>query len=145
MKPILILLLLEVSLCYNAAAAVSYARNYCKKYNKEYPSFNGDCSNFVSQCLNAGGMNLLDCNGVRNINGKGTFASITTLKSCLKQKGWKESKTRPNAFKAGYPMFRGNDHTIIATVVTDNKILYCGHTADVCDGALKGDVSYYYL
>ena len=145
MKSFLILLLLGVTFCYNAGAAVSYAKKYCKNYNKEYPSFNGDCSNFVSQCLNAGGMNLLDCANVRNVNGKGTFASITTLKTCLTKKGWKSSNTRPKAFKAGYPMFRGNTHTIIATYVSADKILYCGHTQDVCDGVLKGDVTYYYL
>ena len=145
MRTYLILLLLGISLCYNPGQAVAYARKYCKTYNKEYPSFNGDCSNFVSQCLNAGGMNLLDCPNVRNINGKGTFASITTLKTCLTKKGWKSSNTRPKLFKAGYPMFRGNTHTIIATFVSDNKILYCGHTQDVCDGELKGDVTYYYL
>ena len=145
MKSILILLLLGVSLCYNAGAAVSYAKKYCKTYNKEYPRFDGDCSNFVSQCLNAGGMNLLDCAHVRNINGKGTFGSVTTLKTCLTKKGWKSSTTRPKSFKAGYPMFRGNTHTIIATYVSADKVLYCGHTQDVCDGVLKGDVTYYYL
>ena len=49
MKLIVIFLLLGV--CYNADEAVTYARNYCKKYNREYPSFVGDCSSFVSQCL----------------------------------------------------------------------------------------------
>ena len=76
--------------------------------------------------FNCWGINLLDYKGVRNINGKGAFPSITTLKSCLKQKGWKESNSRPKSFKAGYPIFRGSDHIIIVTVVTDNKILYGG-------------------
>lgn len=44
---------------YNATSAVNYARKYAKDHNtSEYPSFSlsgGDCTNFVSQCLYAGG------------------------------------------------------------------------------------------
>lgn len=43
---------------YNRNAAANYAENYCLKYNpsyKSYDSVGGDCANFVSQCLYAGG------------------------------------------------------------------------------------------
>ncbi len=45
---------------YNASAAVKYADLYALSYNKAYHNFNsvgGDCANFVSQCLDAGGLN----------------------------------------------------------------------------------------
>ncbi|MCD8199527.1 MAG: leucine-rich repeat protein [Coriobacteriaceae bacterium] len=45
---------------YNASAAVKYADRYALSYNKSYRNFNsvgGDCANFVSQCLDAGGLN----------------------------------------------------------------------------------------
>ena len=43
---------------YNYGAAVQYAYNYGENYNPNYPnwgSYGGDCANFVSQCLYAGG------------------------------------------------------------------------------------------
>lgn len=47
---------------YSATSAVNYAREYATDYNTaEYPSFKfagGDCTNFVSQCLHAGGKSM---------------------------------------------------------------------------------------
>ena len=44
---------------YNIAAAVNYSNTYWSNYNPayyNYTSLGGDCANFVSQCLHAGGM-----------------------------------------------------------------------------------------
>jgi cell wall-associated NlpC family hydrolase len=44
---------------YNRAAAIQYADTYWSTYNSAYPSFatkGGDCTNFVSQALYAGGV-----------------------------------------------------------------------------------------
>jgi len=44
---------------YNGAAAASYADTYWQNYNPAWPSFTnsgGDCTNFVSQALHAGGI-----------------------------------------------------------------------------------------
>ena len=42
---------------YKAAAAAAYADKYWKNYNRKYREYRGvDCANFVSQCLNAGGL-----------------------------------------------------------------------------------------
>jgi hypothetical protein len=44
---------------YNGAAAAQYADTYWSTYNSAYPSFankGGDCTNFVSQALYAGGI-----------------------------------------------------------------------------------------
>ncbi len=44
---------------YSADKAVSYADKYYKNYNTNYSNYNsigGDCANFVSQCLHAGGV-----------------------------------------------------------------------------------------
>lgn len=43
---------------YDYDAAVNYARLYVKNYNPNYPDwtpYGGDCANFASQCLYAGG------------------------------------------------------------------------------------------
>jgi Putative amidase domain len=46
---------------YNGAAAAVYADTYWQTYNTAWPSFatsGGDCTNFVSQALYAGGINM---------------------------------------------------------------------------------------
>ena len=45
---------------YNPSAAINYARNHAENPNRnDYPYFsNADCTNFVSQCVVAGGMGM---------------------------------------------------------------------------------------
>ena len=144
MKIILILLLFGFNLCYNAGAAVQYARDYCQHYNTKYQDYvgrGGDCANFVSQCMIAGGLSFSDCNPRRNGILSGTYA----LRDCLVKKGWKYSQTKPPSFKAGYPLAKTDwSHFIIASQVSSSGIKFCGHTADVCDGTLKGSFYYFY-
>ena len=42
-------------LYYNRQAAVDYANFWWDKYNPRFPTFEVDCTNFISQCLYAGG------------------------------------------------------------------------------------------
>lgn len=41
---------------YDRWKAVQYAERYWKDYNPEYKAFADDCTNFISQCLHAGGV-----------------------------------------------------------------------------------------
>lgn len=46
---------------YSASDAIAYAEKYFKTYNSSYPdwsSYGGDCANFISQCLYAGGKSM---------------------------------------------------------------------------------------
>ena len=46
---------------FNSNNAIAYARKYALEYNSNYIDFNdmgGDCTNFISQCLYAGGIPL---------------------------------------------------------------------------------------
>lgn len=46
---------------YNSSNAVAYAEKYYRNYNSSYPdwtSYGGDCANFISQCLYAGGKSM---------------------------------------------------------------------------------------
>lgn len=46
---------------YNRAKAVEYAKKWAFSFNEEYYNFThlgGDCTNFVSQCLFAGGLKM---------------------------------------------------------------------------------------
>ena len=48
---------------YNVAEAICYARQYALNYNPAYHNYNpegGDCANFVSQVLLAGGLLMTD-------------------------------------------------------------------------------------
>lgn len=49
----------EVTYTYNPQKTVAYADKYWSTYNDFYPNYNiigGDCADFVSQCLQAGGL-----------------------------------------------------------------------------------------
>lgn len=45
---------------YNRSGAVNYAYTYVYNYNPAYHKFSADCTNFVSQCLKAGGIPMVD-------------------------------------------------------------------------------------
>jgi hypothetical protein len=40
---------------FNWDAAAAYARKWARSYNPDYTQFTNDCTNFISQCLRAGG------------------------------------------------------------------------------------------
>jgi len=44
---------------YNPEKAVSYAERFWNTTNPAYPRFTDDCTNFISQCLHAGGIPML--------------------------------------------------------------------------------------
>ena len=143
MKTIILFLLISLSLTYNPDEAVKYARKYCKNYNPkyyDYTNLGGDCANFVSQCLIAGGFSFKGC---VNVKPSGVIAGCTSLKNCLVKKGWKAYKERPNGFRGGYPMIKIDEsHSIMATEVNGNKVKYCGHTRNACDETLNYAVFY---
>ncbi|PQD94269.1 hypothetical protein CYL18_15485 [Pradoshia eiseniae] len=41
---------------YDRLKAVQYAERWWNEFNPSYPKFNDDCTNFISQCLHAGGV-----------------------------------------------------------------------------------------
>ncbi len=46
---------------YSVESAVNYANRYYENYNPAYPdwtAYGGDCANFISQCLHAGGIEM---------------------------------------------------------------------------------------
>ena len=66
MNYILLIILIGAITSYNRNAAVSYAKKYCSNYNPNYRNYNpdgGDCANFFSQSLIAGGFNLVNMCG----------------------------------------------------------------------------------
>lgn len=62
---------------YNRESAVAYAREYSTKRNPDYPEFSNNCTNFVSQCLIAGGM-LLNEAPAADENNRITYSASTS-------------------------------------------------------------------
>ena len=146
MKKIILLFLIGFSITYDTAAAIRYARTYCKNYNSaygRYPESPGEDVFFVSQCMIAGGLEFSDCSGASKE--RGCLTRVTDLKRCLQQKGWKHSTSRPASYKAGYPIFSiGYSHAMLSTSVGGNVIRYCSHKNDRCDASISDNIEYYY-
>ena len=145
MKAIVIVLLVGISLSYNPGAAISYARSHCNNYNPSYNNYKGrggDCANFVSQCMHAGGQSFDGCGSRDN---KGMLPGVAGLKSCLSSKGWRSYRSKPNNFRAGYPIFlKSGSHAMLATGVSGGNIIFCAHTNDRCDASISaGSVDFY--
>ena len=130
MKAIVLILLVGISLSYNPGAAVSYAHQYCQKYNKNYNNYKnsgGDCANFVSQCMTAGGQSFDGCGGR---NSYGMVPSVSDLKNCLTSKGWRQTTRN---FQGGYPFFlKSGSHAMLANYISGSRIYYFAHTKDRC-------------
>lgn len=52
---------------YNPSLAIAYAQKYAFTYNPKYPDYSdvepgGDCANFISQCIHAGGLPMTGSN-----------------------------------------------------------------------------------
>ena len=147
MRYIIFSLLITFIFSYNPTKAIAYARKHCKNYNPLYNNYKDqscDCSNFVSQCLIEGGLDLSKCDYRDN---KGAVPNTSNLKSCLTKLGWKSQQGLPKQFKAGYPFFQGNMHARFATGVNGKTVTFCDHKCtDTCDGTISDDkLIYYYL
>lgn len=76
---------------YSFSDAVSYANKYYDDYNSSYPDWNsagGDCANFISQCLYAGGKKMKGTPGTKeaaenfsNWFSKGTSQNVKNVSS----------------------------------------------------------------
>lgn len=74
---------------FYATSAVAYAKKYYNTYNTEYPnwtSYGGDCANFVSQCLVAGGLAMEsgNLNSALNWYSKGNVCDTNKVSSSFR-------------------------------------------------------------
>ena len=143
----LLFLLITLALCYNPDAAVNYALSYCDNYNPNFANYadmGGDCANFVSQALMAGGLDLSGC-AVSWRDAYGCLPRVADVMSCLDQLGWKSSYSVPPGFSGGYPLFlTDGSHAMIASSFDGSTVYYCGHTYDRCGEPAYFNAIYYY-
>jgi HEAT repeat protein len=91
---------------YNPTAAASYAEQWCGSYNTvayaNYNSSGGDCANFVSQCIMAGGLSLSNGPGLDSygciINCDNLHTNFTSYQGCSTS-----SSTYSGHYASGYP------------------------------------------
>ena len=134
---LLSLYLIGTSISYNPTAAVNYARTWAYSRNPkyfDYSNMGGDCANFVSQCLIAGGLSLSGCPGTYGQGG--TIPLVSNLETCLVQKGWKRATSIPSSgVPAGAVITFNNAAHATLCVVGGRNPLIAGHTTDVYEGS----------
>jgi len=141
---------------YSAANAVSYARRYALTYNSSYASYKGrggDCANFASQCICAGGI-------ATNSTWKpytGAWLGANALRNYLLGQGYRGygrgSIALGNISPGDLFWEAGSDgtgygHVTIVTSVNGSGVTVCGHTNDRRDSAystayIKNNVVYH--
>ena len=133
---LLSLCLIGINTAYSPSKAVSYAKQWAYGRNPNYYDYDplgGDCANFVSQCLIAGGFSTSGCTG--NYGVGGTLPLVTNLENCLVQKGWRSSSSMPSK---GMPVgsvitfYNGGHATIVVQGGTNP--LVAAHNNDVYGG-----------
>lgn len=143
---------------YNRDLAIEYAKKYALKYNPNYFHFDGiggDCTNFISQCLLAGGckMNYDKYYGwfyINKDNRSPSWTSVKYLQRFLlsnKSPGIKAKILPIEQLKIGdIIQIRQNpnefNHTVIITKITTREIYVCAHSYNVLDKPLS---SYKYI
>lgn len=155
---------------YSIEDAVDYATTYYSDYNSdEYPdwsTYGGDCANFVSQCLYAGGKQWSGTPGTSeaaqdfsNWFSKGTELNTKNVSSTWRgadafRHYWKANalayKTFDSFTSDTYDYgFRGDAvtlltstgrgyHTLIIVAYKNGDLTYAAHTNDTKTGSLKG-------
>jgi len=129
-------------IAYDRQAAIYYANMWATKdmsddgrgYNPEYYDYTlegGDCANFASQCLIAGGVTL---SSVGYIDGKGCIPGAETLRQSLRTNhDALESGLLPDALTIGDIVFLVNGeawHTLFVVDRIGNDIYINCHTDD---------------
>ena len=128
---------------YNYEEAISYARKYALNYNKEYKHFNnagGDCTNFVCQCIHAGGIKTTSSWKPYS----NAWIRVNELYYYLLRKGIGIDNTSSKSYNAGSIIqFYTNtknyfSHSgLITTSLPNGDYLYCCHSYDKLDFPLS--------
>ncbi|HBZ83659.1 MULTISPECIES: amidase domain-containing protein [Brevibacillus] len=103
---------------YQPEKAVAYAERYWNTTNPAYPRFTDDCTNFISQCLYAGGIPML----MSKEKGKGWW--IRTGKSADWSYSWTVAHSLYLLLKSGGPPMRAVAKPSAADLVPGDIICY---------------------
>ena len=144
---------------YNRIKAVEYARKWALAKNPAFGYFGGiggDCTNFISQCLHAGG-GVMNYDYIKGwyyssmIDRSPSWTSVAYLYSFLTRKdkgvGPIAKIVNLNQIEIGdLIQIRQNNthfnHTVIVTKIENQRIFVCAHSNDALDKPLD---QYYYI
>lgn len=127
---------------YSGTKARDYAAEYALNYNSNYSDYNGrggDCTNFVSQCLLAGGIPT-DGTWYKDSN---AWIRVIELRNWLINKGYASEFTWQSTAKEGdlvqlYNSSSGWYHSLIVTYKrTDGQLFVSAHSSDYYNRALS--------
>lgn len=135
---------------YNRIAARDYAYKYWSSYNPAYTSYKGnggDCANFVSQCLHAGGISTDATWKADSVS----WIRASAVPSYMMNKGYATKTSYTNATAGSFAYTSsGAGHAVLVTINDGAKIAYTAHTTDRKDAAfsstdLNGNYSFYVI
>ena len=135
---------------YNRIAARDYAYKYWSSYNPAYTSYKGnggDCANFVSQCLHAGGIPTDATWKADSVS----WIRASAVPSYMMNKGYATKTIYTNATAGSFAYTSsGAGHAVLVTINDGAKIAYTAHTTDRKDAAfsstdLNGNYSFYVI
>ena len=135
---------------YNRIAARDYAYKYWSSYNPAYTSYKGnggDCANFVSQCLHAGGIPTDATWKADSVS----WIRASAVPSYMMNKGYATKTSYTNATAGNFVYTSsGAGHAVLVTINDGAKIAYTAHTTDRKDAAfsstdLNGNYSFYVI
>ena len=137
---------------YNRLAAVNYARKWALGRNPQFPNYGGgggggDCSNFISQCLNAGGWPMVDgwnrdkfAWWAEKDETSRTWSSAQWFGGYIGGSGIAKPCERDQLVLGDIVTIVLNEHIDHAMMITQVKYLpsgraplYCGHSTDRLD------------
>ena len=135
---------------YNRIAARDYAYKYWSSYNPAYTSYKGnggDCANFVSQCIHAGGIPTDATWKADSVS----WIRASAVPSYMINKGYATKTSYTNATAGSFAYTSsGAGHAVLVTINDGAKIAYTAHTTDRKDAAfsssdLNGNYSFYVI
>lgn len=122
---------------YNRIAARDYAYKYWSSYNPAYTSYKGnggDCANFVSQCLHAGGIPTDATWKADSVS----WIRASAVPSYMMNKGYATKTSYTNATAGSFAYTSsGAGHAVLVTINDGAKIAYTAHTTDRKDAAFS--------
>ena len=135
---------------YNRIAARDYAYKYWSSYNPAYTSYKGnggDCANFVSQCIHAGGIPTDATWKADSVS----WIRASAVPSYMMNKRYATKTSYTNATAGSFAYTSsGAGHAVLVTINDGAKIAYTAHTTDRKDAAfsstdLNGNYSFYVI
>ena len=130
---------------WNRMKAVEYAQYWAKNRNPNFYDFDklgGDCTNFISQCLNFGGIKMCEDWFYYNLNLRSpSWTSVENFYDFFMKSGAKSFKNL-NFVQMGDVIQlkqseRPFNHSLIVTKISFDEIFVCAHSVDALNKKLS--------